>query len=67
LLKLIRRVHDEVVDKDSKGDNENIPLLLKRAEILGMACHLGHQQCISESTKQFQNWVQTPNPDAYNP
>ncbi|XP_034485827.1 aminopeptidase N [Drosophila innubila] len=67
LLKLMSRVYDEVSGKDSQSINENIPLLLKRAEILGMACHLGHQQCISESTKQFQNWVQTPNPDAYNP
>lgn len=63
----MRRVYDEVSGKDSASDNENIPLLLKRSEIFGMACHLGHQQCISESTKQFQNWVQTPNPDTYNP
>ncbi|XP_023173795.2 aminopeptidase N [Drosophila hydei] len=67
LSKLLSRVYNEVVDKDSQSDNENIPLLLKRFEILSMACHLGQQQCISDSTKQFQNWVQSPNPDSYNP
>ncbi|ALC47212.1 CG14516 [Drosophila busckii] len=67
LLKMLRKVYSEVVDQDSPAANEDVPLQLKRAEILNMACHLGHQQCISESNKQFQNWVQTPNPDAYNP
>ncbi|XP_022215617.2 aminopeptidase N [Drosophila obscura] len=67
LLKQLRKVYDEVGFKDSQRESEDILLLLKRAEILNMACHLGHQECISESNRHFQNWVQSPNPDANNP
>ncbi|XP_064549574.1 aminopeptidase N [Drosophila montana] len=67
LLKLLRKVQYEVMFSESPRGREDIPLLLKRSEILSMACHLGHRRCISESTKQFQNWLEAPNPDAYNP
>ncbi|XP_068157458.1 aminopeptidase N [Drosophila tropicalis] len=67
LLKQLGKVYNEVRFEDSRSDNEDILLLLKRSEILNMACHLGHQECISESIRHFQNWIQTPNPDANNP
>ncbi|XP_023293113.2 aminopeptidase N [Lucilia cuprina] len=66
LLKLVDRVYNELGFRDSKDEN-NMLEHFKRVEILNMACHLGHQGCISDSVRHFQNWVQVPNPDANNP
>jgi len=63
----LKKVYDQVGFKDSQDESENILVKLKRADILSMACHLGHQECIAEASRHFQNWVQTPNPDSNNP
>ncbi|XP_033167366.1 aminopeptidase N isoform X1 [Drosophila mauritiana] len=67
LLKQLKKVYDQVGFKDSQDETEDILVKLKRADILSMACHLGHQECIAEASRHFQNWVQTPNPDSNNP
>lgn len=66
LLKLVDKVYNELGFRDSPNENDMLDHF-KRVEILNMACHLGHQGCISESVRHFQNWIQVPNPDANNP
>ncbi|KAM7359628.1 suppressor of ER stress-induced death isoform 1-T6 [Cochliomyia hominivorax] len=66
LLKLVDRVYNELGFRDS-ADKNNMLEHFKRVEILNMACHLGHQGCISDSVRHFQNWIQVPNPDTNNP
>lgn len=59
-------LYNEIGFADAVKENDMLDHI-KRAEILHMACHLGHQQCIGESVRHFQNWVQVPNPDSNNP
>ncbi|XP_073818645.1 suppressor of ER stress-induced death [Musca autumnalis] len=66
LLKLLDPLYNQLGFSESKNEN-NMLEHFKRAEILNMACHLGHRQCIAESVRHFQNWMQVPNPDVNNP
>ncbi|XP_055847662.1 aminopeptidase N [Episyrphus balteatus] len=66
LLKLLNKVYDQVGFTD-EADETDMLMLWKRNEILNMACHLGHQKCITDCSRHFQNWIQDPNPDLNNP
>lgn len=39
----------------------------KRNDLLTVACHLGHVDCIQRSTHLFQMWMMEANPDIINP
>lgn len=39
----------------------------KRNDLLTVACHLGHVDCIQQSTRLFQMWMMEANPDLINP
>lgn len=41
--------------------------LVKRDEILSMACQLGHEDCIRQSINYFENWKAVTMPDRENP
>lgn len=39
----------------------------KRVDILTAACHLGYQDCVENSVRNFGTWMLEPNPDNINP
>ncbi|XP_018791450.1 PREDICTED: aminopeptidase N [Bactrocera latifrons] len=70
LLDLLENVYKDVSPNNFTDDadkGEDMLKLFKRVEILNMACHLGHRDCILESARHFQNWIEVPNPDTNNP
>lgn len=70
LLDLLENVYKEVSPNnftDDADEGEDMLKLFKRVEILNMACHLGHRDCILESARHFHNWIEVPNPDTNNP
>uniref|UniRef100_A0A1I8P6R0 Aminopeptidase N n=1 Tax=Stomoxys calcitrans TaxID=35570 RepID=A0A1I8P6R0_STOCA len=66
LLKLLDNLYNQLGFVESRNENNMLEHFI-RGEILNMACHLGHRDCIAESMRHFQNWMQVPNPDANNP
>lgn len=70
LLDLLENVYKDVSPNnftDDADEGEDMLKLFKRVEILNMACHLGHRDCILESERHFHNWIEVPNPDNNNP
>ncbi|XP_075149907.1 suppressor of ER stress-induced death [Haematobia irritans] len=66
LLKLLNNLYTKLGFVPSKDENNMLEHFL-RSEILNIACHLGHRECIDQSLLKFQNWMQDPNPDVNNP
>ncbi|KAL5283636.1 hypothetical protein ACFFRR_006103 [Megaselia abdita] len=64
LLRLLTYIYNSVGFKDSHYDMLTV---VKREEILSMACKLGHEDCIRQSINYFENWKAVTMPDRENP
>ncbi|XP_036344816.1 aminopeptidase N-like [Rhagoletis pomonella] len=70
LLDLMENVYKDISPNNFTEDadgGEDMLKLIKRVEILYMACHLGHRHCVLESARHFHNWMEVANPDNNNP
>uniref|UniRef100_A0A1B6M3I9 Aminopeptidase n=1 Tax=Graphocephala atropunctata TaxID=36148 RepID=A0A1B6M3I9_9HEMI len=65
LLALMKGLYDDTGFVDLSTDSQL--KVYSRVEVLKWACQLGHENCISKSVQQFQNWRSSPQPDRDNP
>ncbi|XP_055381285.1 puromycin-sensitive aminopeptidase-like protein isoform X2 [Condylostylus longicornis] len=66
LLQLLDMVYRKVSFNEIE-DQDDMIAHFKRIEVLSTACHLGQDDCVSISRRNFQNWMFDPNPDRSNP
>lgn len=64
-LYLIDRVYTNVNFNDPPDTEMLIGYM--RADILMVACHLGHRECVANSQREFKKWQSEHNPDVKNP
>lgn len=64
-LSLIDSVYKEVGFNDPKDDD--MLTGYKRVDILTAACHLGYQDCVDNSRRNYHIWMMEANPDINNP
>lgn len=65
MLSLIKGLYDDIRFHEKANDSQLT--IYKRIDLLPLACNLGHQDCIRNSVREFQNWRSLPNPDKNNP
>ncbi|XP_074096420.1 suppressor of ER stress-induced death isoform X3 [Cotesia typhae] len=65
ILRLLDNVYRKVGFKDMPGDPQLT--VFTRIDILLWACTFGHDDCVRNAVMQFQNWRNSPDPDANNP
>lgn len=65
MLALIKNLYEDTGFVDHSKDSQL--QVYSRIEVLKWACKLGHEDCISNSVRQFQNWRSSPQPDKDNP
>lgn len=65
MLALMKGLYEETGFVDLSTDSQL--QVYSRVEVLKWACLLGHEHCISNSVRQFQNWRSSPQPDKDNP
>lgn len=65
ILYLIDHVYKDVSFKDSPETEMLIGYM--RTDILMIACHLGHKECVENSQSEFKKWQNEHNPDIINP
>lgn len=64
-LHLIERIYKEVSFNDPPGTDMLIGYM--RTEIMMIACHLGHKECVQNSQTEFKKWQSVHAPDEVNP
>jgi len=65
MLALMKSLYEKTGFVDHSTDSQL--QVYSRVEVLKWACQLGHEHCISNSVRQFQNWRSSPQPDKDNP
>ncbi|KAG4068421.1 hypothetical protein HA402_007941 [Bradysia odoriphaga] len=64
-LSLIESVYKEVGFDDPRDDD--MLTGYKRVDILTAACHVGYQDCVDSSRRNYHIWMMEANPDINNP
>ncbi|XP_046398919.1 aminopeptidase N isoform X2 [Ischnura elegans] len=64
MLSLIDNIYKQTGFSDSPRDEQLT--VYKRVSVLGWACSLGHEDCVQNCIKQYNNWRRLPNPDKNN-
>lgn len=64
-LHLIDRMYKDVTFNDPPGTEMLVGYM--RTDILMVACHLGHKECVQNSQHEFKKWQSEHSPDIMNP